>query len=329
MKGISNYNKGESLATGFARPKVTSLFFDKIWIPKSLLHDFDKQEYFAIPKTVLINEEKELCIDIDYCCSIISGKYYAHQYCCNMMPPSISKEQFDHILEDSVVAMGYIDKNVSENEYNDIKFKYSKNRNYAILRNSYAFKNNYGININPVFHEQTEFEKAVSLVNIKNSKQSNNKHVLKVKNKFPNNSILSICIEDFPDIAEDNLSWEQVLDIRKDKKRNEQLRKFLSWTERNFQNIPPNQIREILESEMEEYKKALRFFGIKTTTGAFSTIVSSASSIVSILNNPEITLPLLTMTSVSLNYASNTYMSYLENKKKPIAYLYNIENSTY
>ena len=37
MAKIINYNKDETLATGFVKPKVTALFFDKIWIPNSLL----------------------------------------------------------------------------------------------------------------------------------------------------------------------------------------------------------------------------------------------------------------------------------------------------
>lgn len=55
MKGISNYNKGESLATGFARPKVTSLFFDKIWLPNSILDS--TYEYTGIPKELLVEED--------------------------------------------------------------------------------------------------------------------------------------------------------------------------------------------------------------------------------------------------------------------------------
>ena len=35
MKSILNYNKGENLATGFARLKVTSLFLIKYGFPNS------------------------------------------------------------------------------------------------------------------------------------------------------------------------------------------------------------------------------------------------------------------------------------------------------
>ena len=320
MKGISNYNKGESLATGFARPKVTSLFFDKIWLPNSILDS--TYEYTGIPKELLVEEDKELFISR----YINSGDLYHF----SVMRNSGSKAPEE-------ISAGYMYRSLCINNHiinfgkdEESEFKYSKNRNSAILINTENFCRKYKIKISPVFHSLTNFEKETIQIEFKKIYGNGSlKFRLKKPNTFKNRSVLSICIEDFPDIAEDNLSWEQVLDVRKDKKRNEQLRKFLSWTERNFQNMSPEQIRETIEGEMEEYKEALKFFGIKTTIGAFSTIVSSASSIVSILNNPEITLPLLTMTSVSLNYASNTYMSYLENKKKPIAYLYNIENFTY
>lgn len=341
MRGISNYNKGENIATGFARPKVTSLFFDKIWLPDSLLNS--TYEYTGIPKELLVKENTELSISRH----INSGNLYRHAIMENRgitfdeilvsdyykiaethnKPFNSSNLPLESILSGCEI---HTNKPINFDEFINSEFKYSKNRNNAILLNTENFCRKYNIKIFPVFHSLTDFEKESAQIDSEKLYGNNNiKFRVKRPNTYKNKDVVSICIEDFPDIVDDSLSWEQVLDIRKDKIRNEQLRKFLTWTERNFQNMSPEQIRETLESEMEEYKEALRFLGIKTTIGAFSTIVSSASSIVSILNNPEITLPLLSMASVSLNYASNTYMSYLENRKKPIAYLYNIESSSY
>ena len=322
MKGILNYNKGESLATGFVRPKVTSLFFDKIWLPNSILDS--TYVYAGIPKELLVKEFDELKISKNDL-SIYAGNLYFFSKVQN------SPANVDDIPLDIFYKVAYdVNRGFNFDERNFPKFKYSKNRNNAILLNTENFCRKYKIRISPVFHSLTDFEKETAQIESKRLYGNNSvKFRVKKSNTYKNKDVLSICIEDFPDIVDDSLSWEQVLDIRKDKVRNEQLRKFLTWTERNFQNMPPEQIREILESEMDKYKETLRFFGIKTAIGAFSTIVSSASSIVSILNNPEISLPLLSIASVSLNYAANTYMSYLENRKKPIAYLYNIENSTY
>ena len=321
MRGLSNFNKGESLATGFVRPKVTSLFFDKIWLPNSILDT--SFEYTGIPKDLLVKEDNELTISKHFS-SIYSGDLYKLSALQN------NGKTFNEI------SAGYIYNELSV--YNSpikineelITFKYSKNRNNAILLNTENFCRKYKIKISPVFHSLTDFENEVAQLESKHIYGSDSiKFRVKKPNTFKNKDVISICVEDFPDIIDDSLSWEQVLDIKKDKIRNKQLRKFLSWSEQNFQNMSPEKIREILESEMEEYKESLRFFGIKTTTGAFSTIVSSASSIVSILNNPEISLPILSISSVSLSYALNTYMSYLNTKNKPIAYLYDIEHSIY
>lgn len=338
MKGISNYNKGESLATGFARPKVTSLFFDKIWLPSSLLDS--TYEYTGIPKELLIEENKELRIP-RHNLAIDSGEFYKYSILPNTGDILAGKYYDTETMENipfyssnlplESIMLGseaFSSKPINFDEFSNSEFKYSKNRNNAILLNTENFCRKYKIQISPVFHSLTDFERESAQINSEKLYGNNNvRFRVKRPNTYKNKDVLSICIEDFPDIVDDSLSWEQVLDIRKDKIRNAQLQKFLTWTERNFQNMSPEQIREILESEMEEYKETLRFFGIKTAIGAFSTIVSSASSIVSILSNPEISLPLLSMTSVSLNYASNTYMSYLDNRKKPIAYLYNIENN--
>lgn len=254
---------------------------------------------------------------------ILAGEYYKIEKTYNE-PFNSSDLPLESIISGSKI---FANKPFNIDEFSNSVFKYSKNRNNAILLNTENFCRKYKIKISPVFHSLTDFEKESAQIESEKLYGNNNvKFRIKKPNTYKNKDVLSICIEDFPDIVDDSLSWEQVIDIRKDKIRNEQLRKFLTWTERNFQNMPPEQIKETLESEMEEYKEALRFFGIKTAIGAFSTIVSTASSIVSILNNPEISLPLLSMASVSLNYASNTYMSYLDNRKKPIAYLYNIEN---
>ena len=72
MTRIMNYEKNESLATGFVKPKVASLFFDKIWLPKSLIAF--SREFYDIPRDVLIIEQNELELELD---SVIkSGNHY-------------------------------------------------------------------------------------------------------------------------------------------------------------------------------------------------------------------------------------------------------------
>lgn len=300
MSKIFNYEKKETLATGFVRPKVTALFFDKIWIPESLLNSYI--DFFAIPKKVLIQEKSEVKL------SLSSKMKIGELYSIHMLANSPESFQFPPIP-------------------NSMNFKFSTNRNYAILVGSENFSRKYGIQITPVFHNFTEFEKELESLNPKELyKNSSLNFKFKQANTYLNKEALSICIQDFPQIQEDELSWEQVLDIRDDKKRISQLRKFTTWTNRTFTNETPEEIRNIIESELDEYKKAIKEHGIKTTLGTFSTIVSSASSIASILSNSQnLILPFLSITAITLNFSANTYFSSLKNHNNPIAYLYNLQ----
>ena len=89
----------------------------------------------------------------------------------------------------------------------------------------------------------------------------------------------------------------------------------------------PNQIRDILESELDSYKEGLKEHGVVTAIGGFSTIITGATEIASIIAQPDSPLlPILSIASVSMTFAASTYFSNYKNRNNPIAYLYNIEN---
>lgn len=323
MQGVFNYEYNETLATGFVRPKVTALFFDKIWIPGSLLDS--SYEFFAIPKEVLVVEKEETIIKNSF--NKGAGLYYINGIDHNVPYKTSNIRSGDfykiHVLRNSGVISSR-----ERGEMDEIKFKYSKNRNHAILVSSENFNRKYGLHISPVFHNLTEFERNIqTLENEKLYKNNSLKFKLRKPNTFLNKDAISICIQDFPSIKEDELSWEQVLEIRRDTKRIQQLKRFTTWVNRFFVNKSPVEIREIFESELNSYKSTLKEHGVKTAIGAFSTIVSSTSSIASIIAKPDLfLLPMLSITAVSINFSINTYFANLKNRNNPIAYLYDIEN---
>ena len=332
MASIYNFEKGEKLATGFVRPKVTALFFDKIWIPASLLDT--SFQYFAIPNEVLIKEENELTIpyvnnplsgdfyrmaefkqEVGYFCELNQQFYSAkkhHQNNNNSIPKSFQPEDsFD------------FEKKEKYSPFITRKFKYSHNRNNAILVNSKRFEEQYRIRAYPIFHDLTEFEQNALLLDIEESYKIGG--VNSQQNTFSNDTVLSVCIQDFPTIDEDELSWEQVIDLRKDKNRIQQLKQFTTWATRVQANKTPLEIQEMLASELEEYKSALREHGIKTTVGTFSAIVSNASAISSLFSkNSSLLLPILSIASVTIGFSANLYFSNRKIKNHPLAYFYNI-----
>lgn len=327
MPKILNYEKGETLATGFVRPKVTALFFDKIWIPGSLLCS-PSSDYFGIPEEVLIFEKNELIIINDS--RKTAGQFYNMSILPNQPIYLKSGDIYGISAQKNMRVLSHKSSTLTAPVYNDdteVKFKYSKNRNYAILINSENFSRRYNLHISPIYHDLTEFEQEAKSVKIeKLYKKSIFKSRLKKPNAFLNKNALSICIQDFPSIKEDELSWEQVLEIRKDKTKIQHLKNFTTWINRSFSNKSPDEIRESFEQELELYKAAVRKHGIKTAIGTFSTVVSGSSSIALLLSQPNsFVLPILSIAAIILEFSVNTYYSNFENQNNPIAYLYDIE----
>lgn len=323
MPKILNYEKDETLATGFVRPKVTALFFDKIWIPKSLLDS--AFEYSGIPKEVLVFEKNELIIinkkaSLLYHMSILPNQPMSLQ--SGDMYKLFRQRNLGDLPDES--SAPHV---ISHTDDTEIKFKYSKHRNHAILVSSENFCRRYKLHISPIFHDLTEFEREVKSVKVEKLYNEGSLRLkLKKPNAFLNKDALSICIQDFPNIKEDELSWEQVLEIRKDKRRVRHLKNFTTWTNRILSNKSPDEIRESFEHELELYKDTLRKHGIKTAIGTFSTVVCGSSSIATLLTQPNsFVLPFLSLAAVILDFSVNTYYSNLDNKNNPIAYLYDIE----
>lgn len=319
MTQIYNYNSKETLATGFVKPKITSLFFDKIWLPKSLTSI--SHEYSDIPNDVLVREESELQIRSD---NIISGDYYKVY---RMRNKAISPGEFYEFMLHSNAALP--EDFLSKIENDDPRFfKTSNNRNHAIFVSAENFSRQYNLYISPVFHDLTEFEKEIKSISYDNLNDENiEKRNNQNNNAYSNRNALTVSIQDFPTIIEEKLSWEQVLDFRKDKKNISKLKKFTDWSSKKFENKSQNEIRETLEKELDDYNKALKEHGIKTAVGTFSTIVSSANAINSLVSGTNPILPLLSVSTILLAFSVNTYFSNLKNQNNPIAYIYDIKKS--
>lgn len=341
MGQISNYDSSESLAAGFVRPKVTALFFDKIWVPSSLLRT--SYEFF-IPEQVLIQEDKELTVKVPwtkrqrkragnlYSLSMLHNNRLQEDDGCidSILPIALSGEFYKRsVTWNTPVVLTEPMVESIPNETHDKEYKYSKHRNYAIMVNCEEFYRKYGLHISPVYHCLTDFErdlKSFSYEDINRNKS------LKYKYKRPNTTMnrdaIAITIQNFPGMIEDELSWEQVLEIRKDKKRAQQIKRFSEWTKRELTGKSPAEINDIFEHELKEYKDALKVHGIKTAISSFSTIISAYSSIASIINAPNMPiLPLLSVASLSLSFGADCFFSNMQFKNNPIAFLYDIEEN--
>lgn len=292
MKILPDDNK--NIAIGLVNPKTTSLFYDKIWIPDSLKEDELYQfEYGIIPNDVRIMGARDVEEQLYY-----GNSYGTYSIANNLNQP-------------------YRIKN-----YPYVKYITSSHRNMAILIATRRFKEIYGLDVAPFFFEYTDFEQAFdSVVNIGfiDFEGLVNKKYL---------DVIKFTVDNISKVVEDKLTWEQVLDFRHDKDSVKKLRKFKHWCIYDLKGKTANEVSEILNESYEEYCYVLKKHGIKTVVGSLSTLLTSISTIISMINagRLENIATGFALSASLLTYAVHCTEDYLDykNRKEPIAYIYDI-----
>lgn len=160
-------------ATGFVNPKVTTLFFDRVWIPCDIT-EYNSNDFKSISKLI----ERD------------SVGFFANFYL-----------SYDY---GALAYMGAAELNcgrriIQTDNISEIEYYTSHHRNMAIKEYAQSIKRRYNIDVVPVYLDATAFEQEAD--NSLDNAQS---------------KVISICIDNFPKIAEENLDWEQVLDFKRD-----------------------------------------------------------------------------------------------------------------
>jgi hypothetical protein len=89
-----------------------------------------------------------------------------------------------------------------------------------------------------------------------------------------NSVVYQAALENLPEIIEDDVSWEQILEFRNDKKAIRKYRELRLWLENSLSAQSVEHARDLIASKIENYEWAIRKHGLKTTTGALSSIFS-------------------------------------------------------
>jgi len=311
---IKNYCKTDIIATGIIRPKTTSLFFDKIWIPESMKYTTigSLLGYDNIPAEVCLLEALEIP---DYYPYILANYYNGWT------------------VEDSMI----------KDELGIFRFRSYEHRNIGIIKIVTAFKKYYDIDIVPIFLNENHLKESfiikeyavIKKLNkefrssskiIMDDKIDRNKTEAVHKEYYQNYSVLQICINMIPEIVEDKLDWKQVLEIRKDKNSIKSLHRFRNWVNLDLLGKSEFEIKNIIEKAFNEYEFALKKHGIITATGGFSTILSGSSIFFDAFQKGELNLINigLPITAGLITFTVNQIINLLEVQQNPIAYYYDI-----
>lgn len=296
--------KNTTYATGLVRPKTTALFFDKIWlpIPTPTFQEFYGDIYNNIPQSVFFTES-----------DIQRSRYYQHghfifdQYIMSNRPVYIRSDRQEPMTTDELFY-----RYSHRNAYMPIgEFLYSVNRNVGLQEVSLYFQKFYGIEVTPVFLDKTEFERCI---------------MQNISSRPGPVSVIEASVKSVPVVVEENLSWEQVEEIRRDKKAIAKLRKFRVWAMENLEGKTQNQVTDIIGAEIEDYSDALKKHGILTAIGGFTTILSSSSTILQAINMSQVELIAagIAVSAGVVTFAVKQASDFLDAKRGPIAFIYDI-----
>jgi hypothetical protein len=89
-----------------------------------------------------------------------------------------------------------------------------------------------------------------------------------------NNIVYQAALENLPEIIEDQVSWEQVIEFRSDKDAIRKYRALRLWLEYSLSAQSVENARDLIARGIEDYEWAIRKHGLKTATGALSSIFS-------------------------------------------------------
>ena len=87
--------------------------------------------------------------------------------------------------------------------------------------------------------------------------------------------ICQALIQNIPDVVEDELEWDQIIEFRKDKDNLWRYRAMRLWLTDAMQAKSPAHARDLIADKLYRYEEALAKHGMKTVIGGFSTILDS------------------------------------------------------
>ena len=343
MFKLLNYDEGDTIAVGLERPKTTALFFDKLWIPSQFRHSREGHllGYDKVPLKLCIVEEIEESI------------YRTDNY---MLLFSNNKEADKNKKKDpnDLDIMSYISPNrpyltVEEDVLGleiGLHFLYSQNRNLGLKNVANSFKKKYGIEIVPIFVGRTAFEESIS----KHDEETLKLQIERYKHSCAINKFYSmdlfpvpnlkeyatqetccgyqVIIENVPSIIEKKLSWEQVLEIRKDKTSIKKLRRLRNWVDADLTGKSREQISAIINQAIDDYKFAIKKHGVLTTAGSIATVLSYTATIASAIPDgfTDILSAGLVVTAGIITFTATQISNYFKERRAPIAFIYDIQS---
>jgi hypothetical protein len=324
LKPVKSIKRGETFATGIVRPKTTALFFDRLWVPGPLTSKSlrDKFPQFHVPADICIENPKGVleyisgfsanypAVRENLIVECIKNEFNLHQFSYDLMVFAArikhsstlynkgSKKSVryrdDHDLQ-SVDHIDYFTERVT-----------TVNRNRVIKELVTEYKKE-GIHLTPIYLTPTKYDE----IKIVEEQEG-----------------VEICLDFIPDIVEEKLTWEQVLEFRKDKKAKMKLDRLRRWFKTDLLKKNEEEIKNILGQKLDDYQWALKKHGIQTVIGGSTSIMSfvSGPTLLKLLTESPLAMVSggVAIGAGAIAWIGKKVIERTEIKRDPIAYIYEV-----
>lgn len=85
--------------------------------------------------------------------------------------------------------------------------------------------------------------------------------------------VLTAAIENVAMVDEDALTWEQVLEFRKDTEARAKYRRFVRWIDNELKTKSPAEVQDLIAIRLDDYEWGLKKHGMKTALGSLSCVM--------------------------------------------------------
>ena len=157
---------------------------------------------------------------------------------------------------------------------------------------------------------------------------------------FPNGKqiVLTVAISNLAMVCEEDLSWEQVVEFRKDEKARLKYKRFARWVDAELISKSASEVIDLIAVRLDDYDWAIKKHGLKTLMGSLSCLLdpkfvcsSSVAVAATAYTHGELWAALatvaLTVGRASLSFGSSVVDGIDERRKEnyEVAYIHDIK----
>lgn len=233
-------DRNETAAVAFDKPRTTALCFDRVW-----------SAFNSVPDDIAFGGDTEfekILFITSFLLEAIEGTLGLVAIEPNFeRSPFKEFKTFEKKCLDMIRAAGFVD------------FSYKNPDVFPNINNLTRFLSNYfldnrAIPATPVYSGPGVIESAY--------RQGDGRVVVTTL------SNLSI-------VDEDRLQWSQVREFRRDKEARRKYRRLLRWLDSNMIGKPAPYVEDEIATRLEDYHWSIRKHGLRTVTGAVSSLLES------------------------------------------------------